>query len=208
MTCGDNMVRILSWAPQLKTGQLSRQRRFQFQGFCHCFGVAGGTLCVPCIPGRAGSRIVPEDHRHERSEQPGLMSSSSVHAALRTSWPMLSAAKLAANRRNALRSSGPRTIAGTRASSMNATRHGLSATSVVVIRGVEDEAEYEALVADVIADLKPIGAVERLLAERVAQLWWRLRRVLRFETERLSQENREATSSGATLEEMVRNGAC
>jgi hypothetical protein len=91
---------------------------------------------------------------------------------------------------------------------MNATRHGLSATSVVVIRGVEDEAEYEALVADVIADLKPIGAVERLLAERVAQLWWRLRRVLRFETERLSQENREATSSGATLEEMVRNGAC
>jgi hypothetical protein len=90
---------------------------------------------------------------------------------------------------------------------MNATRHGLSATSVVVIRGVENEAEYEALVADVIADLKPMGAVERLLAERVAQLWWRLRRVLRFETERLSQQNCEATSSGATLEEIVRDGA-
>jgi hypothetical protein len=90
---------------------------------------------------------------------------------------------------------------------MNATRHGLSATSVVVIRGVEDEAEYDGLAADVIADLQPIGAVERLLAERVAQLWWRLRRVLRFETERLSQQNCEATSSCATLEETVRNGA-
>jgi hypothetical protein len=77
----------------------------------------------------------------------------------------------------------------------------------VVIPGMEDEAEYDALVADVIADLKPMGAVERLLAERVAQLFWRLRRVLRFETERLSQQNCEAISSGATLEEMFRNGA-
>jgi hypothetical protein len=90
---------------------------------------------------------------------------------------------------------------------MNATRHGLSVTSVVVIRGVENEADYEALVADVIADLKPMGAVERLLAERVAQLFWRLRRVLRFETERLAQQNCEAASSPATLEETVRNGA-
>ena len=57
-----------------------------------------------------------------------------------------------------MRSSGQRTIAGRRASSMNATRHGLSATSVIVIRGLEDEAEYEGLAADVIADLKPIGA--------------------------------------------------
>lgn len=120
---------------------------------------------------------------------------------------MLSPAKLAANRANALRSTGPRTIAGSRAASTNATRHGLSATSVVVIQGVEHEADYEALVADVIADLKPMGAVERLLAERVAQLWWRLRRVLRFETERLSQQNCEAASSPATLEETVRNGA-
>jgi hypothetical protein len=90
---------------------------------------------------------------------------------------------------------------------MNATRHGLSSTSVVVIRGVEDEAEYEALAAEVIADLKPIGAVERLLAERVGQLFWRLRRVLRFETERLSQQNGEAVTSRASLGETVRNGA-
>ncbi len=126
---------------------------------------------------------------------------------LRKSWCMLSAARLAANRRNALRSTGPRTIAGSRASSTNATRHGLSATSVVVIRGVEDADDYEALVADVISDLKPMGAVERLLAERLAQLFWRLRRVLRFETDRLSQQNWEATSSGATLEETVKSGA-
>lgn len=120
---------------------------------------------------------------------------------------MLSTAKLEANRRNALRSTGPRTIAGSRASSMNATRHGLSATSVVVIPGVEDATEYEELAAEVIADLKAIGAVERLLAERVAQLFWRLRRVLRFETEQLSQKNCEAANAPASLAESVRNGA-
>lgn len=120
---------------------------------------------------------------------------------------MLSPAKLATNQRNALRSTGPRTIAGSRASSTNAVRHGLSATSVVVIQGVENAADYEALVADVIAHLNPVGAVERLLAERVAQLFWRLRRVLRFETERLSQRTCEATNAGASLEETVRNGA-
>src|ERR1700734_413043 len=104
---------------------------------------------------------------------------------------MLSPIKLTANRKNALRSTGPRPIVGMRASSKNATRHGLSATSVVVIRSVEDEAEYEELAADIVADLKPVGAVERLLAERVAQLFWRLRRVLRFETEGLSQKKSE-----------------
>jgi len=135
------------------------------------------------------------------------LSRSSADAALRKSSRMLSAAKLAANRANSLRSSGPRTIAGSRASSTNATRHGLSATSVVVIRGVENETDYEALVADVIADLRPVGAVETLLVERVAQLFWRLQRVLRFETERLSQQSCEAASSCVTLEETVKDGA-
>lgn len=76
----------------------------------------------------------------------------------------------------------------------------------MVIQGVEDEAEYHALVAEVCADLKPVGAVESLLAERVAQLFWRLRRVLRFETERLSQQSCEAASAQPTLDEIVRNG--
>ena len=102
-------------------------------------------------------------------------------AALRKSCRMLSPAQLALTKKRTT-VTGPQTIAGSRTSSMNATRHGLSATSVVVIQGVENEAEYEALVADVIADLKPMGAVERLLAERVAQLFWRLRRVLRLKT--------------------------
>jgi len=72
-------------------------------------------------------------------------------------------------------------------SSRNAVRHGLSAASVVVIDGIEDEAKYRCLLSAVIADLDAVGPVETLLAERIAQIFWRLRRVLRFETESLSQ---------------------
>ncbi len=100
---------------------------------------------------------------------------------------MLSIAKIASNRTNALKSTGPRTDTGIAASSKNALQHGLSASSTVVLQNVEDASEYESLVTAVIADLGACGTVETLLAERVGQLFWRLRRVTRFETERLSQ---------------------
>ena len=100
---------------------------------------------------------------------------------------MASLAKLSANRNNALRSTGPRTRAGIVASSKNALKHGLSATSSIVLDNVEDPAEYEALASAVIEDLDARGTVEILMAERIAMLFWRLRRVVRVETEHLSQ---------------------
>ena len=46
---------------------------------------------------------------------------------------MATAAQIAANRRNALKSTGPRTGAGKAASSRNALRHGLRARTAVVL---------------------------------------------------------------------------
>jgi hypothetical protein len=100
---------------------------------------------------------------------------------------MLSPRRLAANRANAQRSTGPRTAGGLVAASKNATRHGLCSVTNVIIAGFEDAEEYEAFVSDVIADLGAKGVVEACLAERVAQHLWRLRRVLRYESESLSQ---------------------
>jgi hypothetical protein len=83
--------------------------------------------------------------------------------------------QIEANRRNALRSTGPTTEDGKRRSRQNAVRHGLSAETVVEI--VEEAA--------IIADYDAQTAVERELVLRLASLLWRLRRATMIETELL-----------------------
>jgi len=62
----------------------------------------------------------------------------------------------------------------------NAVRHGLTAEAPV-IPGVESAEEWEAHRAAIAEDLAPVGAMELTLAERIAKLSWRLRRVDRYE---------------------------
>lgn len=87
--------------------------------------------------------------------------------------------KLAANRANAARSTGPRSDGGKARASMNAVRHGLAARAALLPG--EDPAELEQLAAELEADLRPAGAAERELVGRVVSLSWRLRRVARAE---------------------------
>src|SRR3954471_20417487 len=70
----------------------------------------------------------------------------------------LSEKKLAANRANAKKSTGPRTAAGKSRSRFNAVRHGLTA-SVGLLPG-EDGAALHDLSAAVHADLRPRGQAE------------------------------------------------
>jgi hypothetical protein len=91
--------------------------------------------------------------------------------------------QIEANRRNALRSTGPTTEDGKRRSRQNAVRHGLSAETVVEI--VEDIDDYRGFEAAIIADYDARTAVERELVLRLASLFWRLRRATMIETELL-----------------------
>jgi hypothetical protein len=91
--------------------------------------------------------------------------------------------QIEANRRNALRSTGPTTENGKRRSRQNAVRHGLSAETVVEI--VEDIDDYRGFEAAIIADYDARTAVERELVLRLASLLWRLRRSTMIETELL-----------------------
>jgi hypothetical protein len=93
---------------------------------------------------------------------------------------MTSYRQIEANRRNALKSTGPRTEAGKQASRCGAVRHGLTAQTV--ISTLEDEAEYKAFEAAVIADYDAQSAVERELVLRLASILWRLRRATSMET--------------------------
>jgi hypothetical protein len=79
---------------------------------------------------------------------------------------MSSLKKIEANRRNALKSTGPTTPEGKQHSRCNAVRHGLTAETVIAA----------------ISDYDAESAVERELVLRLASVLWRLRRATGIET--------------------------
>src|SRR3974390_615018 len=87
---------------------------------------------------------------------------------------MSSLKQIEANRRNALKSTGPTTEEGKEHSRRNAVRHGLSAETVIA--DLEDAEDYQAFEAAVIADYDAQTAVEREMVLRLASVLWRLRR--------------------------------
>jgi hypothetical protein len=93
---------------------------------------------------------------------------------------MSSIKQIEANRRNALKSTGPVTLEGKQQSRRNALRHGLTAETVIAV--LEDAEDYQAFEATVIADYDAETAVERELVLRLASVLWRLRRATGIET--------------------------
>lgn len=87
---------------------------------------------------------------------------------------MTSLKQIEANRRNSLKSTGPKTETGKQASCRNAVRHGLTAETVIC--ALKDAKDYKAFEAAVTADYDAQSAVERELVLRLASLLWRLRR--------------------------------
>ena len=97
----------------------------------------------------------------------------------------VSARKLAANRANAQRSTGPRTDAGKARSSLNALRHGILARAAfnVTIEGARRRREFEALVEGLAAEFQPQTESEHLMVQQLAGCYWRLAKVWRHEQE-------------------------
>lgn len=91
--------------------------------------------------------------------------------------------KIQANRRNALRSTGPRTARGKRIVSQNPIKHGLLAREVVITAGdgTESSAEFYTLLASLRDCYEPVGVVEDSLVQTIATCWWRKARVIRAE---------------------------
>ena len=92
---------------------------------------------------------------------------------------MPSEKQLLANRRNAKKSTGPRSSTGKRIAKRNAITHGLLAKDVLI--DGEDSEDYRKMFEALREQLAPEGAIEEQLADRVAGALWRLRRLGKVE---------------------------
>lgn len=129
------------------------------------------------------------------SEQPPRAGDPNLAALTAPERQTISDRQLAANRENAQLSTGPRTASGKARSAMNAVKHGvlserraLSRPGVLSqglvlakLEGHRASTQFRALMSALIADRKPVGALEMLMVQEIGVCTWRLRRLLRFE---------------------------
>jgi hypothetical protein len=94
---------------------------------------------------------------------------------------MASEAQVLANRRNAEKSTGPRTEEGKAAASQNAVKHRLSARQDVI--SSEDHAEFDLHRERMLDELGAVGLMETTLAEGIVSLSRRLKRAERIQNE-------------------------
>ena len=119
----------------------------------------------------------------------------------------VSSARAAASRKSGARSRGPRTAEGKARSARNALKHGLRAQKFVVLPD-EDGGEFRALEAAFIAELAPVGALQGVLAQRIAVAAWRLMRADRIEAELLGhQQGRDGDLGLAVIRDGYGAGA-
>ena len=114
--------------------------------------------------------------------------------------PPISTRKLEANRRNAQRSTGPKTPKGKRTISRNATKHGILAGEVVNTALGERREDFYALLKELWEHHKPVGRAEEMDVEKIAVGSWRLKRVFRAENGEIAGGG-EFASLGAALTE-------
>jgi hypothetical protein len=99
---------------------------------------------------------------------------------------MTSERQAAANRRNAQLSTGPRTPEGREISSRNSQQHGVLSQRVTT--DVEGNEIYERMLSSFMDEYGPRSETELLLVERLANLFWRERRLIQTERSQLSSQ--------------------
>jgi hypothetical protein len=126
---------------------------------------------------------------------------------------MTSEKKAEANRRNALKSTGPKTPEGKAAVRLNALKHGLLSQEILLPG--EDEEALRVLGERLRDELQPLGELENLLVSRIITAYWRLHRLGRVEAgifawqlygelrERAQREARSYTRN--TLDHLIEN---
>jgi len=97
--------------------------------------------------------------------------------------------KVEANRRNALKSTGPKTAAGKTTVARNAVKNGFFSKWLLIQHrdGKESKEEYEGFYADAREYYAPLGWLEELWMEKIVVGSWRLRRLIRCESGQIAR---------------------
>jgi hypothetical protein len=106
---------------------------------------------------------------------------------------MATEAQILANRRNAQKSTGPRTHEGKAAASQNSIKHGFLARQAVI--SSESQADFDLYRNQILEELAPASPMESMLAERVVNLSWRLKRANRTQNQTIEALNTPKTTS-------------
>ncbi|MBU0505706.1 hypothetical protein KJ708_06920 [bacterium] len=89
---------------------------------------------------------------------------------------MSSEKQINANRKNSLKSTGPKHIENTK---FNATKHGICAKTIVIEDGLfaESSTEFKRILSMFNDDIQPQGILEGMLVEEMACCYWKMRRI-------------------------------
>jgi len=97
--------------------------------------------------------------------------------------------KTLANRLNSKKSTGPKSEAGKRRSSLNSIKHGLYGEKIAIIG--ENIDEINDIIERLVKELKPIGINQEIIVSKMVDLAIRLRRIPLLEAGILNQEMQE-----------------
>jgi len=138
----------------------------------------------------------------EASIDPEINDSTEAAAAPKPTSP----AKVLANRKNAKRSTGPRTLAGKIRSAQNSSKHGVYATKIAAVAFGpyrEDPEEIDAYLKAISDALDPRDPLETGIAAELAHAYLRQRRLAAWENGLLAGGNEIGNHTKAT--ERLRN---
>jgi hypothetical protein len=97
-------------------------------------------------------------------------------------------AQIIANRNNAQKSTGPKTLQGKQIASQNSLKHGLTAANDII--SAESRPEFDLYRSQMLSELAPQSVMESMLAERVVSLSWRLKRIRRIQNQAIDALSR------------------
>ena len=97
--------------------------------------------------------------------------------------------KTLANRLNSKKSTGPKSLAGKRRSSLNSIKHGLYGEKIAIIG--ENIDEINDIIERLVKELKPAGINQEIIVSKMVDLAIRLRRIPLLEAGVLNQEMQE-----------------
>jgi len=98
--------------------------------------------------------------------------------------------QIKANRINAQKSTGPKSVEGKEISSHNALTHGLFSRDILINSPgySDDPQEYEEVRQSIFNELRPIGMLEEHLVMKIVNCIWRLRRAVAAENGSVSRQ--------------------